>query len=134
MAPRRSPRPFPASRTVTSARTARLYHLLQLLGTGPQSRDTLTKQLRCDVRSFYRDLNLLRGIGFTISLEEQRYRLHGEMTEEVAARMPFPDPDLTLAEAQQLARGTSAVHRKLQDQINRILPGPGKKPGKRSKA
>jgi hypothetical protein len=86
------------------------------------------------VRSFYRDLHLLRGIGFSIPLSGQRYQLEGGMSDETSARMPFPDPDLTLAEAQQLARGTSAAHRKLQDQIDRILPGPGKKPAGRRKS
>jgi predicted DNA-binding transcriptional regulator YafY len=127
MAPKRSSRRPSETRAVTTERTARLYRLLQLLASGPQSRASLIRQLRCDVRSFYRDLKLLREIGFAVPLQEQRYRLDGELTEAVAARMPFPDPDLTLAEAQQLARGNGAAQRKLREQINRILPATGAK-------
>jgi predicted DNA-binding transcriptional regulator YafY len=126
MAPRTPSLPAPAS-AVTTPRAARLYRLLQLLGAGPQTLATLTRQLCCDVRSFYRDLKLLRDIGFDVPLQEQHYRLAGDVTEAIAAQLPFPDPNLTLAEAQQLAQGRTAAHRKLQKQIARIMPAPGKK-------
>lgn len=130
MAPR-STRPASTS-AVTAPRTARLYRLLQLLADGPQTLAALTRKLRCDVRSFYRDLKLLRGIGFVIPLSEQRYYLEGGVSDAVAALLPFPDPSLTLAEAQQLARGTTAAHRKLQGQIEQIIPAAGK-PSTRSR-
>jgi hypothetical protein len=40
------------------------------------------------------------------------------------ARLPFPDPVLTLGEAQQLAKGRSPAARKLKQQIDRIVKAP----------
>jgi predicted DNA-binding transcriptional regulator YafY len=79
------------------------------------------QRLHLDVRGFYRDLELLRDSGITIDLEGRRYRLL-EKTATAIARLPFPDPRLTLGEAIQLARGRSQAHRKLQRQIADILP------------
>ena len=42
--------------SLTSLRAARLYRLLTLLGTGPQTRGFLLRRLKLDVRGFYRDL------------------------------------------------------------------------------
>jgi hypothetical protein len=99
--------------------------MLQLLDGGPQTRATLTQQLRLDVRGFYRDLELLRSAGIAVTLRDRRYTLD-EDVDDAIARLPFPDPHLTLGEARQLARGRTAVHRKLQAQIREILPGSGR--------
>src|SRR5437588_11551923 len=110
----------PALKAVTAQRAPYLYRLLRLLGRGPQLRETLTKRLRRDVRSFYRDLSVLRSAGIVVKLVKGRYRLDGD-AEEVIARVPFPDPRLTLGEATLLAKGRSRAHRKLQEQIKRIV-------------
>jgi hypothetical protein len=99
--------------------------MLQLLDAGPQTRTTLTRQLRLDVRGFYRDLELLRSAGIAVTLRERRYTLD-EDVDDAIARLPFPDPHLTLGEARQLAKGRGAAHRKLQAQIKEILPGTGR--------
>jgi hypothetical protein len=52
-------------------------------------------------------------------LRDHRYALT-EPAGEAIARLPFPDPRLTLGEARQLAKGRSAAHRKLQELIRRI--------------
>jgi predicted DNA-binding transcriptional regulator YafY len=111
-----------SSRTVTARRAARLYRLLQLLARGPQSREALTRQLHCDVRSFYRDLVLLRGAGIDLPLVRGRYLL--EEAEDALARLPFPDLGLTLGEARQLAQGRTEAHRKVKSQIDQIIAGP----------
>jgi hypothetical protein len=121
MVRKRRSRVHPEARAVTTERTARLYQLLQSLASGPQTRTVLTRQLRCDVRSFYRDLKLLRDLGFDVPLRDQRYSLEGELRTALD-RLPFPDPNLTLAEAQQLAQGRTAAHRKLQQHIAQIVP------------
>ena len=109
----------PESRTVTANRAARLVRLLQVLARGPQSREALTRLLHCDVRSFYRDLVLLRGAGIELSLVRSRYAL--ENGGDAIARLPFPDPGLTLGEARQLARGRTEAHRKLKSQLDQIM-------------
>lgn len=120
MAKKQSTKGEQASRMVTPERAARLYRLLQLLGRGPQTRETLTRRLRLDVRGFYRDLELLRSSGINVPLRAHRYSLDDPL-EEALASLPFPDPRLTLGEATQLARGRSAAHRKLKGQIERIV-------------
>jgi DNA-binding transcriptional ArsR family regulator len=109
-----------SSAAVTAKRAPRLYRLLKLLGKGPQPREKLIRQLKLDIRSFYRDLNLLRDTGIMVLLEEGRYLLQGSAADAVA-RLPFPDPLLTLGEAQQLAKGRTAAHRKLKKLVARII-------------
>src|SRR5437588_9476603 len=98
---KRATRATAPSKTVTAERAARLYRLLKLLAAGPQSRAALTRRLRLDVRGFYRDLELLRGAGIDLPLLNGRYTLHDKVADAVA-RLPFPDPRLTLGEAGQL--------------------------------
>jgi predicted DNA-binding transcriptional regulator YafY len=120
MAKKRRPRPGSAARAVTAERAARLHRLLTLLAAGSQTRDGLRRQLKMDVRSFYRDLELLRAAGIMVPLRQGHYSL--SVKAEAAYRLlPFPDPHLTLGEAVQLARGTSPAHRKLKKLISQIV-------------
>ncbi|SRR5579871_5188373 len=119
MAKKRSKPSPPAAKMVTAERAARLYRLLKLLGQKPQTRDTLQKRLKLDVRGFYRDLELLRSSGIELPLVEKRYVLQ-EPVAAVINRLPFPDPHLTLGEAIQLAKGRTQAHRKLKGQIEQI--------------
>ena len=93
--------------------------ILQFLGGGPRSREALIKHLKLDVRGFYRDLELLRAAHIAVTLTERRYTL-GERVENAIARLPFPDPRLTLGDALQLAKGRGPAHRKLKEQISEI--------------
>ena len=51
---------------------------------------------------------------------ESRYHLDGDL-DEARARLPFPDPLLTVGEARQLAKGRTAAHRWLQQLLARRL-------------
>jgi predicted DNA-binding transcriptional regulator YafY len=115
---RARPKKAPA---VTAQRAARLCKLLRLLRDGPQTRSALTRRLRLDVRGFYRDLEWLRAFGIAVVMEEGRYRLD-EDADRAIARLPFPDPHLTLGEAMLLARGRTAAHRKLKELVAAIAP------------
>ncbi|HMF13970.1 MAG TPA: hypothetical protein VKE94_16745, partial [Gemmataceae bacterium] len=99
---------------------ARLYKLIRMLARSPQKRDTLTRRLRLDVRGFYRDLELLHRAGIAIDLAKHRYILEQD-ADEAIARLPFPDPRLTLGEVRQIAKGRTKAHRKLQGQIAQIV-------------
>lgn len=109
------------SASVTPDRFIRLYRMVTLLASGPQSRETLTRLLKLDVRGFYRDLEVLRSSGVSISLALGRYILDGD-ADDALARLPFPDPRLTLGAARALAKGRSAFHRALAETIARIVP------------
>jgi hypothetical protein len=120
MAKKRTTEPTPAPKAVTAERAARLYRLLRLVGNGPQTRAVLTRRLHLDVRGFYRDLELLRAAGIVLPVQNRRYTLLEDI-EEAVARLPFPDPHLTLGEALQLAKGRTRVHRKLKEQVAQII-------------
>ncbi len=122
--PTRQPRTFktasPHRSGVTPERFTRLYKLLHLLGSSSRTRDWLMAQLQLDVRGFYRDLELLRAAGIAIQLLDGEYSLGEKVTESVA-RLPFPDPHLTFGEVRQLAKGRSALHQRLQEQVQKLI-------------
>jgi hypothetical protein len=107
-------------KSITPERATRLYRLVQLVASRPCTRDTLTRRLGLDVRAFYRDLDLLRGHGIALLLHNGRYALEGQLNKAVA-RLPFPDPCLTLGEIVQLAKGRTAAHRKLRARVDQFL-------------
>jgi biotin operon repressor len=119
---KRSPRAPEEPSTVTAARAARLHRLVLLLSKQPQTRDMLRQQLGVDVRDFYRDLNLLREWGIEVPMRERHYELSMPL-ESAYARLPFPDPHLSVAEALQLAAGRTAAHRKLKSIVHQVLQG-----------
>jgi predicted DNA-binding transcriptional regulator YafY len=121
MARKRSSKPKQPDVVVTAERAARLCRILKLLGKGPQKRDSLTANLKVGVRDFYRDLKVLREIGITVRVAAHRYLLDDD-AQDAMARLPFPDPRLTLGEARQLAKGRSNAHKKLRQQISKIAP------------
>ncbi len=104
---------LPPCKSVTAERAARLYRLVRLVGQTPMTRAALMRRLGLDIRGFYRDLELLRAAGVVLALQHQRYNLQ-EDVDQATARLPFPDPCLTLGDAEQLSRGRSAAHRKVQ--------------------
>jgi hypothetical protein len=104
---------------VTPDRFVRLFRLLKLMAEKQLGRDALARKLGLDVRGFYRDLGLLRTSGIGISLKQGHYHLDGDL-DEALARVPFPDPLLSLGEARLLAKGKTVAHRKLRDQINSV--------------
>jgi hypothetical protein len=123
--PPAAPAPVAAAATaaarpaVTAERFSRLYRLVRFLGEGPKTRGQLTAHAGLDVRGFYRDLEVLDAFGIEVSLSEGQYVLTGG-ADAAVARLPFPDPHLTLGEMAQLARGRTAVHRRLLERIDEL--------------
>jgi predicted DNA-binding transcriptional regulator YafY len=85
-----------------------------------QTRAAILKRLHLDVRGFYRDLQLLREVGISVGLSRGKYALEGAL-DEMVSRLPFPDPHLTLGEAEVLAKGRTAVHRRIKGQLKDVL-------------
>jgi hypothetical protein len=119
MARKRSTPADAPAKAVTAERAARLYRLVTLVHARAQTRDALCRRLRLDLRGFYRDLELLRLAGIDLPLVNRRYTYSGRLA-DVLARLPFPDPHLTLGEAVQLARGRTKAHAKLRAIIKAI--------------
>ena len=122
-------KPTPAPITLTAQRAARLYKLLTLLGEGPLTRRSLLSRMKMDVRGFYRDLEALRGFRIEIGLGlDNRYALPIKL-DEALARLPYPDPGLSVRDVLQLCNGSTAAHRKLKQSVNiflQVSPGRGR--------
>lgn len=98
---------------ISSARAGRLYRLLKILANGSTSRATLLKKLKMGMRTFYRDVDLLRECGVPVEAKSDGYVL-GESLDSALDRVPFPDPELTFGDVVQLMKGRSASHQKLK--------------------
>jgi hypothetical protein len=114
-------KPASAAVILTAPRAARLYRLLTVLGDGPQTRRVLLLRMKVDVRGFYRDLELLRDLRIDITLgPDNRYTLPISLDESLA-RLPFPDPGLSVRDVLQLCNGSTAAHRTMKLSVATIL-------------
>ena len=110
----------PAPLTITAQRASRLYKLLAQIAEADRPRATLLRRLRVDLRGFYRDLELLRSLGVDVHCDGDRYRLLMPLPDALA-RLPFPDPGLSLRDALLLAEGRTDAHRKLRTRIHAFI-------------
>jgi len=114
--------PVITASSVSLERAARLHRLVEYLGDGARTRSQILTRLKIDIRTFYRDLELLRLCHIDVTLDNRKYSLVAPPIEALAA-LPFPDPCLTLGEAQLLAKGRSKIHQKLRDLLKQIIKG-----------
>src|SRR3954470_7817104 len=119
MSPRTNEPPPSDRSAVTADRFVRLHKMVRLMSESPRTREALAKQLSLDLRGFYRDLDLLRSSGVAVTLEKGQYGL-GTGLDKARAKLPFPDPLLTLGDMRTLSRGKSAAHRKLREHLDKI--------------
>jgi len=89
------------------------------------SRPALLRRLGLNQRGFYRDIELLRAAGIRVVPQDGRYVLAPDLAAAVDL-LPFPDPRLTLGEAQRLARGSTAAHRSLRTRVEQITKAASK--------
>lgn len=97
---------------ISLARAARLHRLVVLLDHAPRTRDQLLAELKIGLRTFYRELELLRRCGVKVRLNGKAYVLTGSVA-EAEGRLPFPDPQLSFAEMAELAQGPGEAARRL---------------------
>jgi len=121
-------RTAPTVAPLTAERATRLHKFLKLIAGSARGRTVLLSRLGLDTRGFYRDVRYLREVGVEISTAGDKYLLVGEL-DSARGRIPLPDPGLTLDEAHQLARGTTAAHKKLKSLIDLLLGGAAKPNG-----
>lgn len=114
--------PLSAAPPVTPDRAARLYRLVEWLIRKPQTRLFLTQRLGIGVRDFYRDLEVLRTAGIEIGFTDGRYSLFSPAP-QARDLIPFPNPCLSLGEAETLSRGRSTAHRRLRQLVD-AMTGP----------
>lgn len=101
---------------ISGDRAGRLYRLLKILESSPATRAQLLKRLKVGMRTFYRDVDLLRECGVNIETRDSGYELH-DAIDVALGRLPYPDPELTFGEVLDLMRGRSASHLKLRKQF-----------------
>jgi hypothetical protein len=119
MASSRNQGKLETARAVTADRVARLYRLVSILSGRPVPRLVLLRRIGMNQRSFYRDIEFLRSIGIGVVAAESRYALELDF-DAALARLPFPDPYLTLGQAILLARGKSSAHKAMQKRVKAI--------------
>jgi len=104
---------------ISSTRAGRLYRLLKQLDGQSVLRTALLKKLRVGMRTFYRDVDLLRECGIQVDVDGEGYSLQGTLSDALH-QLPFPDPELTFGDIETLMRGKSATHEKLRALFKKI--------------
>lgn len=127
---RGSPRRRPATH-ITLARAARLHRLVSLLGAGPRTREQVLSHLAIGLRTFYRELELLKRVGVKVRLVGKTYELQTSL-DDAEGRLPFPDPQLSFAEMAELSQCPGEAGRRLADLLAGVVAEPVRPtPGKR---
>ena len=98
--------------TITSERAARLYQFLSQLEGGPKTRSHLEKKLKIGMRTFYRDLEVLRAFDIALATEGGKHVLNDPKWK---SKLRVPDPNWTFAEAASMASGKSEASKKIAD-------------------
>jgi predicted DNA-binding transcriptional regulator YafY len=114
---------------ITLARAARLHRLVTFLAGGPRTREELLGTLAIGLRTFYRELELLRRCGVRVRLQKKAYVLQAT-AEEAEGRLPFPDPQLSFAEMAELSRGPGEAARRLAGLLASVVAAPAPEPAK----
>lgn len=97
---------------ITRRRASRLHALVRLLEERPRPRDEILKALEIGLRTFYRELDLLKRRGVKIRHKDRLYSLAAD-PRDPAGKLPFPDPQLSFAEIAELARCDCDAGRRL---------------------
>ncbi len=116
---------------ISLARASRLHRLVKLLVESPSSRESLLSELAIGLRTFYRELVLLKRCGIKVELKGKTYMLRST-AEEAEGGLPFPDPQLSFAEMAELSRSTGPAARRLAELLETVinLPAPSKRKGR----
>ena len=113
---------------ITLQRAARLHRLVRFLAEAPRNRAAILSELRIGLRTFYRELELLKRCGVKVRFRTKLYTLSATV-EQAEGRLPFPDPQLSFAEMAELAQCDCPAGRRLAALLAEVIhqPGPPKK-------
>ncbi len=111
-------------RSLTLARSARLHRLVTLLTQAYHPRAELLATLGLGPRTLYREIAWLRraGVAVRFDSDQRAYRINKPL-DQIERTLRFPDPQLTFAEAAELARGGSPAARRLAELYERTVSG-----------
>lgn len=105
---------------VTLGHAARLHRLVRLLAEESRKREAILQGLRIGLRTFYRELKLLKRCGISVQRKGRMYTLR-TTAEPVEGRLPFPDPQLNFAEMFELARCPGPAAQRLAEILARVI-------------
>jgi predicted DNA-binding transcriptional regulator YafY len=108
---------------ITLQRAARLHRLVRYLAEQPQTRDAILSQLGLGLRTFYRELELLKRCGVKVRHRSKQYTLMST-AEQAEGRLPFPDPQLSFAEMAELATCPCEAGRRLAELLASVINQP----------
>src|SRR5271163_1476834 len=116
---------------ITLQRAERLHRLVTFLAENPRNRASILSELRIGLRTFYRELELLKRCGVKVRHKTKQYMLLAT-AEQAEGRLPFPDPQLSFAEMAELARCDCPAGARLAELLaavteHRELPTKGRK-------
>lgn len=115
-----------SSYRITLARASRLHRLLRLFNEATRTRAELQAEVGIGLRTFYRELELLRRCGIKVRQSDGLYCLKTSIS-EAEGHLPFPDPQLTFAEMAELASGQGPAATRLGsllESVTRNVAGP----------
>lgn len=120
---------------VTQQRASRLHRLVVFLAVAPNGRSAVLAELRIGLRTFYRELELLKKRGIKVRFSKKLYHLVGTR-EDAEGRLPVPDPELSFAEMAELARCPCPAGLRLAELLAAVVSPPQspKKKGARGRA
>lgn len=104
---------------ITMNRATRLYRLVRALSEEDMTREALLKRLGVGLRTFYRELELLKKCGVRVKLFNKKYVLQTNPA-QAEGKLPFPDPQLTFAELRELAGVDLPAGRRLAELLTRV--------------
>jgi hypothetical protein len=113
---------------ITLGRAARLHRLVMFLAEQARSRDSILIELAVGLRTFYRELELLKRCAVKIQQKNRFYSLLSTAT-EAEGRLPFPDPQLSFAEMEELSQCPGDAGKRLASLLDSVVshPPPKKK-------
>ncbi|MFO0907959.1 MAG: hypothetical protein U0794_06285 [Isosphaeraceae bacterium] len=108
---------------ITLGRAARLHRLVRLLSESSRSREAILTALGIGLRTFYRELELLKRCGVKVVLRDRVYVLVST-AEQAEGRLPFPDPQLSFAEMAELSRLPGEAAQRLARLLESVIHAP----------
>ncbi|WP_435010510.1 hypothetical protein P12x_001780 [Tundrisphaera lichenicola] len=119
---------------ITLPRASRLYRLVTMLASGPAVREALLDCLSIGLRTFYREIDLLKRCGIRVRRDGKAYQLTSTIS-EAEERLPFPDPQLSFAEMAELSRQAGDAAGRLAEIYQGVVqpPAPAPRKGRKKK-
>jgi hypothetical protein len=100
--------------------------MVKLLAQGPNTRDAILGALGIGLRTFYRELELLQRCGVKVQQKNKLYSLISTAA-QAEGRLPFPDPQLSFAEMEELARSPGEAGKRLAALLDSVVNHPPNK-------